>query len=137
MPRATTDGGLRKIFRDHLPWFDWQSIESHATGGGIPDMNYCYGGVEGWLELKGVKRGNKPTFTRFQPAWIDRRVGAGGRVRIAVRVMKPGRDELWMFAGHQVWNLKARGLDEALSVGYWSGGPQRWDWKAVEEILTR
>ena len=30
------DGGLRALFRQHLPEVDWQSIETPMTGGGVP-----------------------------------------------------------------------------------------------------
>lgn len=45
------------------------------TSAGIPDCNYCYAGVEGWLELKaGPDIEVRPT----QLVWFRDRIKAGG-----------------------------------------------------------
>jgi len=72
------NGGLRQLFRAKLPGFDWVSIESGSTGGGIPDSNYCVRtnditGIEGWIEHKQTD-GWAVTLRPEQVGWIARRV---------------------------------------------------------------
>lgn len=146
------DGGLRQLFRQHLPQFDWCSIESGATGGGIPDMNYCtctelhsdgYG-KEGWLELKQTP-GHRVTLRPEQVGWIARRVRAGGRVWIAVRQQaargprREARDALWLIPGADAKEALVGGLSGpgAACWPQWRGGPARWDWPRIAEVLTR
>src|SRR4051812_22700174 len=50
--RAEADGGLRRIFREHLPSYHWTPVETAMTGAGVPDCNCCYAGVEFWIEYK-------------------------------------------------------------------------------------
>lgn len=138
------DGGLRKLFQQHLPMFHWQAIETGMTGRGIPDINYCHEGVEGWLECKqtgGWAVGLRPE----QVAWLDRRARARGRCWVAVRrkhALGPRReavDELWLVRGSGVLVLAKGGLRDALANlvvdGIWVGGPARWDWTAVRKVL--
>lgn len=148
------DGGLRQLFRTNLPQFDWCSIESGSTGGGIPDMNYCtrvYGddadgyGKEGWLELKQTP-GHRVTLRPEQVGWISRRVRAGGRVWIAVRQQAPAgprreaRDALWLIPGADAKLALTSGLASptgAVRWSCWHGGPARWDWPQIAAQLTR
>lgn len=53
-------------------------IES-TTGRGIPDLNFCLAGQEGWIEGK-LARGTSVALRPEQFAWCQRRVRAGGRV---------------------------------------------------------
>lgn len=53
----------------HLSW-----VESHATSAGIPDLNYCINGIEGWVELKWGNFEVKSTQVR----WMEDRVNSGG-----------------------------------------------------------
>lgn len=68
-----------------------QRIESSVTQG-IPDVNYCINGVEGWLELKSwekaIGRGDfyVPKLRPQQCAWLHRRSSAGGRALLLCRV---------------------------------------------------
>ena len=87
---------------------DFQRIES-VVGSGVPDVNYCVGGNEGWIELKHVKawpkrsRTNVPIEYRSeQPVWWYNRRKAGGRVWVFIQVgswyglFDPGRMQLAM-----------------------------------------
>ncbi len=156
------DGGLRKLFRDNLPQFDWCSIESGTTGGGIPDSNYCtrvggrYAltgirdyGVEGWIEHKQTT-GHAVTMRPEQIGWILRRVRHGGRVWIAVRQQAPqgprreARDVLWLIPGAYAKEAKMHGLggkwheekNGPHTWHTWHNGPSAWDWLAVATVLT-
>lgn len=55
--------------------FDLSIVESHATSPGIPDVNYCVKGVEGWIELKQFPKIDIKT---SQVRWFRERVKAGG-----------------------------------------------------------
>ncbi len=141
------DGGLRSLFRANLPQFDWCSVESGSTGGGIPDMNYCCDGDEGWLELK-QSPGHRVTLRPEQVGWISRRVRNGGRVWVAVRQLAPkgprreARDVLWLVPGRHAklaltGGLVALGrLPVAEGVCCWHNGPARWDWTQIAAQLT-
>ena len=139
---VSRDGGLWELFRKNMPpEAHLQRVETGGVGLGVPDFNYCCGGVEGWVELKATETrsvGLRPE----QVAWISRRVRAGGRVFIAVRRVHDGGprkgdpvDELWIHAGSDVLRLHRDGLSEegALYVG--RCGPRRWDRGRVVEIL--
>ncbi len=119
------DGGLRQIFQKYLPEFHWQSVETFSTGRGVPDLNYCFRGTEGWIELK-RRVGNRVALSPEQIAWIERRGRAGGRVFVAVR--KNGL--FWLYKG-----ANARLLDVPELVG--EGRPQSWPWEAIKRVLAQ
>ena len=138
------DGGLRKLFRDRLTQgYHWQSVETGGTGLGVPDSNYCTDGVEGWIEYKQTD-GWTVDLRKEQVAWLTTRHERGGRVYVAVRRKNQGGprrgdpvDELWLWSGRHARSLKAEGLrldEEYLYLG--QGGPARWDWKRISEILS-
>lgn len=72
------ENALRKLFKDllfnddevHLTW-----VESHATAIGAPDIQYCCGSVEGWLELKA---GPDLDVRASQVQWMKSHIAAGG-----------------------------------------------------------
>jgi hypothetical protein len=70
----------------------WQRLKNNIKNGhfvriesptiqGIPDINYCINGVEGWIELK-VNTSKISPLSKWQKAWIYTRVKNGGRVFI-------------------------------------------------------
>ena len=128
------DGGLRKLFRKHLPHVHWTSIESRFTESGIPDLNGCTASVEFWLECK-VTKGWTIRLRPMQIAWILRHQRSGGHVFVAVRRQsRSGDDELWLVYGHSIRQLARCGLPCGLM---WAGGPSRWDWPAVLKVLKK
>jgi hypothetical protein len=138
---VSIDGGLRALFRAHLPAFHIVAIETGGTGRGIPDLEYCYQGKTGWIECKqtsGFAVGLQPE----QVAWLTRRARAGGRCWVAVRRRAPAGprrgaavDALYLVEGRYAAGLKAQGLG-AVAVDCWAGGPARWDWAEVARLLT-
>jgi hypothetical protein len=102
---------LRKSFREHIPQFDWCSLESGMTGRGIPDANYCYNGIEGWIEFKSSHHW-RVKMRPGQIGWIERRIDHGGRAYVAVR-----RDasELWLYHGAVVRRLQSEGRIVAMA----------------------
>lgn len=149
--RAKPDDGLRPLFRKHLPHFDWQSVETGGTGRGVPDSNYCFGGVEGWVEFKSTD-GWTVTLRPEQIGWIARRTRCGGRVWIAVRrrteggPRSPATDDLWLIPGALAVTARQGGLRAVHGrpgVRVWSSdapngaplGPATWQWAAVADTL--
>jgi hypothetical protein len=139
------DGGLRPLFKEHLPHFDWQSIETGGTGKGVPDSNFCHLGAEGWIEFKQTEA-YAVTLKPEQVGWHDRRARHGGYTFIAVRRWHDGGprkgvavDELWLLSGAAAAVAKSQGLrrEARYILGIWEGGPSRWGWETISKIMTR
>lgn len=128
----TVDAGLRQIFRERLPRFDWCTVEMGVTSRGVPDSNYCCEGVEGWIECKQAKHW-RTVIRPEQIGWAERRIDHGGKVFCAVR---RARDELWLYHGSQMRYLLKQRLDECLTLGHWEGGPAAWNWHRISQTLT-
>jgi hypothetical protein len=126
-----SDGELRTIFRRHLRGFDFVAVETGATAGGVPDLNFCKNGVEGWCEMKACMHW-RATIRPAQVGWTERRMRCGGRVFVAVR---RAYEELWMFHGSQIRALKTERVDAVPNLGHWTGGTAKWDWPEIERIL--
>lgn len=142
---AMSDGGLRQIFQKHIPEFFWQSIESGMTGKGIPDTYYCAkGNLSGWIECKKTSA-NAVGIDPMQVAWAEKLWRKNGRCWLAVRVYckagkrRKAKDELWIFHGEGTRWCMLGGISAVPSLfikGHWTGGPKRWDWKRIREILA-
>lgn len=142
-----SDGGLRRLFQANLPRAHCQPVETGLISMGVPDMNFCAEGVEGWVEFKQTD-GYAVTLEPEQVSWLSRRARSGGRVFVAVRRWHTGGprkgppvDELWLLRGEYAPDLKSLGLrwaeqnSRSVLIGRWSGGPARWDWRAVRGKL--
>jgi hypothetical protein len=125
------DGNLRKLFRSNLKGFDMIAVETGSTDGGVPDLNYCKDGIEGWVEMKRVEHW-RVAIRPAQVGWAERRIAHGGRVFMAVR---KERNQLWLFRGEVIRALLDTRVDEVPSLGFWFGGPSKWDWTAIEQLL--
>lgn len=141
----SSDGGLRAEFRDRLPHFDFQSVETGGTGLGVPDTNFCYNGAEGWIEFKQTDAWAVPLRTE-QTGWLACRARHGGYVYVGVRRWHDGGprrgppvDQFWLLAGGASVAIKQNGLvrEAKYVLGVWDDGPGRWDWEAISKILTR
>lgn len=135
------DGGLRPLFKHYLPRFHWTPVESPMTEG-IPDTNWCYEGVEGWIEFKQTDT-RRLRFRPGQPRWIHRRYRDGGRVWIVVRFRHEGGprlgasvDDLVMIYGGHILEIAREGIRDDLVSARWRGGPRRWPWKEVGALLV-
>ena len=129
------DGGLRGLFKRHLPDLMWVPVETWmVTGPGVPDSWYvARGGASGWVEHKQEKR----AVTAEQSAFVDQVTRYGGRACVAVRFSEG--DELRMYRGsdaQELARLGVRGYVVVAPWGHWVGGPRRWDWVEVRELLT-
>lgn len=137
------DGSLRRLFQHHLPHFDWTPVETGGIVPGVPDLNGCCDGAEVWIECK-LTSTWRVKFEDFQPQWIHRRYRAGGRVWIAVRRahdggprLGPPVDELHLIYGGHVLELAQGDLRcQSIATGRWAGGPSRWDWGRVDDLLV-
>lgn len=134
------DGGLRKIFRAHLPMFHWVSVETGLIEQGVPDSNACCSGVEFWIEYK-LSTTNAVHLRPEQIGWHERRFRAGGHTFVAIRFRHSGgprkgvaRDCLYIYRGAAVRSLALSGLSVTPLVRF-DGGPARWDWTRLRELL--
>lgn len=134
------DGGLGGLLRDHLPHIHWQRVES-GTSRGIPDMNYCVDGAEGWIELKWTL-GWTVDLRPEQVAWLMRRSRSGGRVHILVRqrCRKMRRDSMWLLDGGHADMAQEQGLPKHFCghphvIRAWHSGPRNWNWGELESYL--
>lgn len=137
------DGGLLKLFSKNLSEAHWQSVETGGTGAGVPDAEYCFpGGLQGWIEFKQAKA-NVVGVRPEQVAWIERRIRYGGQAFLAVRrkhdasARRDARDELFLYRGSEVRALYLGGINKASPIAYGSGGPTKWPWFEVRDLLTR
>ena len=126
------DGGLRQLFRKHLPDVFWISVESGGTGRGIPDSFAIWNSSCCWIEFKNVKIGWKTSLTPEQIGWHLRYARYGGRSYIAIR----HNDLLWM--------VKGALAEECVSLRGWAGteerrcyvgGPSAWDWNSIKKFI--
>ena len=142
------DGGLRRLFQDNIRPGHLQPVETGLISAGVPDMNYCCDGVEGWVEMKQTRHWGV-TLEPEQVSWLHRRARCGGRVFVAVRRWHAGGprrgapvDELWLLRGAYAPDLRALGLrwaatpPSAALLGRWPGGPERWCWPEVRSLLV-
>jgi hypothetical protein len=127
------DGGLRPMFRDRFPEWQWTSIET-LTVNGVPDAEFCFDGAQGWCEYKFTAHWYV-TLRAEQIGWNLRRARAGGRSFIIVRRTSKPDDELYIFRGADAARLKEAGIRGVTPVLRTSGGPARWDWNLVSDIL--
>ena len=136
---SKNDGGLRALFRRRLPHFHWTSVETPMTESGVPDLNFCAEGIDGWIECKRARHW-EVSLRPAQIGWLMRRARAGGCAFVAVRRALPS-DELWLLRGAFAADLKKDGLPREPArqhqlVGLWSGGPARWDWNQIARALV-
>jgi hypothetical protein len=140
--RMAKDGGLPLLFRKRIAC-DWQTIETWSTGQGVPDLNYCLEGVEGWIEAKQTS-GWAVAITPEQVGWAERRLRHGGRVLLAVRRKTEegprkgaAADELWLFRGSLMREVKDNGIKNNMdkAMAYWLNGPENWDWNRVRYLM--
>lgn len=86
-----------------------QRVET-PVGQGVPDVNYCHRGTEGWLELKSWSRKTErgqfkiPSIRPAQIAWLRKRREAGGRAYLLCRlnqsiILFDGLDAPALFTG--------------------------------------
>ena len=108
------ESGLRKTVKKalkevgHLSW-----VESHATSAGIPDLNYCIQGYEGWVELKSGNFEVKAS----QVIWMEERISNGGHPLFLIEM----DDAFFFVCGSQASNLrKNNSVDNVASLAFFA-----------------
>ena len=83
------------------------NVEPGITNPGMPDINWCYQGIEGNLELKiAYDEGAGPHIRPNQIVWFRERVKAGGYPMFGVYVKsKTYSDEVYVIQGRYVTEL--------------------------------
>jgi hypothetical protein len=135
------DGGLRPLFRHKFKSWQWTSIETAGTVGGVPDSEFCAPtGEQGWIEFKFTKI----LYVQIKPlqvAWLMRRCRYGGNAWIAVRRTPSAAkynnlDDLWLMFGDQAEALLYDGLN-GVSALRWEGGPSNWNWNEISAQVLK
>lgn len=110
-----TESGLWGVMRDRLRGGGRRLTRIESTvGEGLPDVNYCINGEEGWVELKVVKLWPKrpltplrvPHYSPVQRLWHREQKLAGGRIFVLLRVDETA--EFFLFDGG--WAAEGLGL---------------------------
>ena len=128
------DGNLRQLFRSHLPEVFWISVETGATGRGIPDSHGLSHGHSCWIEFKQTK-GWKTSLSPEQIAWHLRYARNGGHSWIAIRKRNRVSDELWLMPGGDAERcVSLREINADCEIVF-RGGPAKWDWDAIRHNL--
>jgi hypothetical protein len=124
------------LLRGHLPKKSHvQRIETGSTGRGIPDVNFCWQGVEVWIELKIVK-GRRVELSPEQVAWMFRRARAGGLCWVMARDVADGPrkgkyDRIYLWPG----DCAAKVLEEGLAAEGATVFERPYDWPSIMETL--
>ena len=90
------------------------NMEPGTTNPGIPDINWCMGGIEGNLELKfGYDTGAAPLIRPYQLVWFRERIQAGGYPMLGYYIeCEEYTDEVMVFQGRHIDDLaKAKDMD--------------------------
>ncbi|CAB4182473.1 hypothetical protein UFOVP1090_15 [uncultured Caudovirales phage] len=75
-----------------------QRIET-STASGVPDINFCVQGFEGWIETKVFTPSGKVLLRPYQRAWMHRRLIAKGEIFIVALNEKTNVVHCWLFQG--------------------------------------
>lgn len=136
-----------KLLRDKMkfPRDRWDRMEN-GVGVGMPDINYCIRGTEGWIEIKSPaepKReetalfGSNHNLSQDQKNWFKRQTMAGGRCYILI-----GTDKRWMLVhGKHADTLNHMTVAELQAVADWIAMKPVRDgegaWTNLREILSK
>ena len=124
------------LVRGHLPpKSHFQRIETGGTGKGIPDVNFCWKGIEVWIELKIVK-GKRILLAPEQVAWMFRRTKVGGRCWIMARDIADGPrkgkyDRIYLWSGEHAGEV----LENGVQTDHARVFERPYDWDAIINTL--
>lgn len=125
-----------------LKYGDLVRIESHMTAAGIPDVNYCFLGCEGWIELKFAKRPARASTVVFksqrgldpdQVSWLLNRRRCGGRAFALIQLGK----WLLLIDGKHAAKINVSTTDQLIAMSTWkrSGAVREKDYDELAERL--
>jgi hypothetical protein len=133
-------------FKDNVPQFgDRLDRVENLCVNGMPDTNYCFANIEGWVEYKSPtepKRETTPLFgsnhkvSQDQMNWFLRQYRAGGRCYFLIAT-----DKRWMLlSGGLADHLNNMTVNALMENALWlTSKPVRdkQHWVALREILMR
>lgn len=125
-----------------LKYGDLVRIESHMTAAGIPDLNYCFLGCEGWIELKFAKQPARAATVVFksqrgldpeQVSWLLNRRRCGGRAFVLIQLGK----WLLLIDGKYAAKINVSTTDQLIAMSTWkrSGAVREKDYDELAERL--
>ena len=125
-----------------LKYGDLVRIESHMTAAGIPDVNYCFLGCEGWVELKFAKQPARAATVVFksqrgldteQVSWLLNRRRCGGRAFVLIQLGK----WLLLIDGKYAAKINVSTTDQLIAMSTWkrSGAVREKDYDELAERL--
>lgn len=92
---------------------------------GMPDINYCFDGIEGWIELKNPTEPKRATTKLFasnhklsqdQKNWFKRQIDAGGNCWVIIAT-----DRMWyLIHGTHADSINEMTIDEILEYSHWT-----------------
>lgn len=132
------------LLKKHLPG-KRDRIEriENTAGVGTPDINYCIGGTEGWIEMKSPKeplRANSKLFggnhklSQDQKNWFLRQRMAGGKAWVMIATNKR-----WMLIdGKYADDVNELTIDELKAIACWLALKPilKVQWEDLRETLT-
>jgi hypothetical protein len=136
------EADVRKHLIAHLEEFGHIEPIENIAGTGNPDVNYCFNGYEGWIEVKYArtlpKRENTRVFGKClkpsQHIWFRKRYGNGYR-----RLFIYGRalDTLFLIPGYLHYEFEEMTWAELHEYCVWKGTPRNSDWLTLHDVLIK
>jgi hypothetical protein len=118
---------------------DLERIEN-MVGVGTPDVNFCYEGVEGWIELKhtdivptrdGTRVFGDKGLRKEQVVWHYKRNKRGGRCWILARC----GEAIFLVHGSHCREFNEMTYPQLLAVSTWYHVGRKVDWKGMLEAI--
>lgn len=117
----------------------------NAIGSGMPDVNYCIEGIEGWLEIKSPVEPKRPTTPLFgsnhnvsqeQINWFCRQRQSGGNSFLLIQTNK----RYMLIGQYFVDEINSLCMPDLLDYSFWTVerpvmNPS--DWVVLRELLCR
>lgn len=139
-----SESNAYKNFRDNvlLPGDRIDRVEN-AIVSGMPDINFCISGTEGWIELKSPiepKRSSTKLFgsnhkiSQDQKNWFKRQLKAGGIAWLLIST-----DKRWMLiSGRYIDEINDLTVEQLQQISKWHTTKPirgREEWKNLQTIL--
>lgn len=133
-----------KTFKNNVPTLhDRVDRVENGVVVGMFDVNYCFGGVEGWIELKSPTEPKRPTTKLFgsnhdvsqdQANWCLRQIKAGGKAFVLIATNKR-----WILIdGKHTDEVNRLTVSELIELSEWNTTKPVKDknkWKQLRQLL--
>lgn len=134
------------MLRDKMrfPRDRWDRMEN-GVGVGMPDINYCIMGREGWIEMKSPVEPTRPHTPLFgsnhrlsqdQKNWMKRQASAGGRAYILIGTNK----RFLLIHAKHADGVNTMTVEELMAVADWICQRPVRDasvWANLREVLSK